>query len=513
MDFAEQLLESLWSGKGRMGHGDIRLEQWNDVVEDVVFGPMHVQLKSLPSTLNAQEFQTLTEASTELRQHFLDVLVGEATLSSMSGETRNMEEMVQYVLASHNLAQRGSQISSVLRAVRDWLRFSLQLQPIVESSRLEFPKIILGFQENGMLQLFLHLMELFRADRSDVARHAGQCLFYATFHPIPSADTHIQSTFAYLLNQLDLPRRILRLYLETDSVGLALSLTQNIHNLLASSPEALEAFRDVRIASVTESSTLVGCPWMVAEHDEIGFRSVWDRILEYCICESEPEFPGNETDYRAELVEEILRSLFALRIGAKLTPSELRLMPRIFGLDDTTDLRVVECQRSAMTLLTEADAATAALLVETSMDSLLHLLNVQIDAVVTASRVDDAAAASLTPVLLTFYRFCQFNNTFLENTRQAVFPSDNATSTAGSSTATSSHRNMAPEDAPEGTLRWKLIRLLTWPQSHVKRFAAEILWLLCGSNPQEFSRRVGMGNALPFLATKGHAQLPSNIFQ
>ena len=38
-------------------------------------------------------------------------------------------------------------------------------------------------------------------------------------------------------------------------------------------------------------------------------------------------------------------------------------------------------------------------------------------------------------------------------------------------------RNMSPLDAPRGTVRWKLIRLMTWTESNVKRCACEVRYI------------------------------------
>jgi hypothetical protein len=76
---------------------------------------------------------------------------------------------------------------------------------------------------------------------------------------------------------------------------------------------------------------------------------------------------------------------------------------------------------------------------------------------------------------------------------------------------TESPRNMTPIDAPNGTLRWKLIQLLTWPNSFVKRLTGELLFLLCHNSQQEFIRRVGIGNAVAILSLKGLIDLPADV--
>ena len=64
---------------------------------------------------------------------------------------------------------------------------------------------------------------------------------------------------------------------------------------------------------------------------------------------------------------------------------------------------------------------------------------------------------------------------------------------------------MSPLDAPKDTLRGKLVVLLSWAESYIKRCTAELLWTLCNSNGIEYVHRVGLGNALPLLNAKGLA--------
>jgi hypothetical protein len=68
---------------------------------------------------------------------------------------------------------------------------------------------------------------------------------------------------------------------------------------------------------------------------------------------------------------------------------------------------------------------------------------------------------------------------------------------------------MGPLDAPKDTLRGKLVMLLSWAESYIKRCTAEFLWALCNSSANEYVHRVGMGNALPLLNAKGLASIPT----
>lgn len=69
-------------------------------------------------------------------------------------------------------------------------------------------------------------------------------------------------------------------------------------------------------------------------------------------------------------------------------------------------------------------------------------------------------------------------------------------------------KNMALLDAPKGTLRWHMIRLMTWVESNVKRAASELLWSVCDEDSTQFVLRTGFGNAIHFLGMKGFVKLP-----
>lgn len=72
-------------------------------------------------------------------------------------------------------------------------------------------------------------------------------------------------------------------------------------------------------------------------------------------------------------------------------------------------------------------------------------------------------------------------------------------------------KNMAPLDSPRGTLRWRLIRLMTWMDSSMKRSPCELLWALCNKNSMQFVLRMGFGNAIHFLGIKGCVNLPAGV--
>ena len=129
----------------------------------------------------------------------------------------------------------------------------------------------------------------------------------------------------------------------------------------------------------------------------------------------------------------------------------------------------------------------------------------------------ERAVSALVPSLAVLYRFSAGNPTFREAVKDMVFPPDREDhfwslakeQLVGNAAAA---KNMHPLDAPKGSLRWKLIRFMTWTESHIKRYASEFLWALCDEDPKEFVLRTGLGNAMGFLGGKGLVQMPAGAF-
>jgi hypothetical protein len=158
------------------------------------------------------------------------------------------------------------------------------------------------------------------------------------------------------------------------------------------------------------------------------------------------------------------------------------------------------------------------------IEPLVDILSYQSSLVVverTGSSTNDAAA--IVPILLTLLRLVESNELIRKVVKDAIFPpnaeatfeqrvSDEMTKTTQQSGGGKVNaKNMAPLDAPKGTLRWKLICLMTWTESNVKRAACELLWALCDGNATQFVLRTGFGNAVYFLGIKGCVSLPAGV--
>jgi Guanine nucleotide exchange factor synembryn len=168
----------------------------------------------------------------------------------------------------------------------------------------------------------------------------------------------------------------------------------------------------------------------------------------------------------------------------------------------------------ALTCILMESATFRQYLSSSSMASLLQLLEIQVTDVLHERYIDDRAVAALNPILAVLYKSCvERHDSFAEIIRKKVFPDDISDCDYDEYLEQNeSPKNMSPIDAPEGTLRWKLIQLLTWPNSFVKRLTGELLFILCHSKQQEFIRRVGIGNAVAILSLKGLIDLPAAVY-
>jgi len=151
----------------------------------------------------------------------------------------------------------------------------------------------------------------------------------------------------------------------------------------------------------------------------------------------------------------------------------------------------------------------------------VDILSYQTSLVVVERRGSSSEdAAAVVPILLLLLKLVQSNPSALQIVKNEVFPPSAEEAFArkasfemakGQSEGTVRAKNMAPLDAPKGTLRWKLIRLMLWIDSNVKRSACELLYALCKEDSTEFVLRTGFGNAVHFLGVRGFVNLPAGV--
>jgi Guanine nucleotide exchange factor synembryn len=354
-----------------------------------------------------------------------------------------------------------------------------------------------------------------------LARYASNVLFYATFGLVVVDQSRSSKVLSLLIVQEYWMPRLLRLlcFAPDDDVGLALSILRNVHVAVASVPR-------------TSHETILHAPCNLSQDSDGAdqhrtIAAAWVRTLDssisYSVALREMAFgqavqwatnnnEHNDPQQRCELVTEILRCGYALQMGRDLEHERwYQVTETILTWDDTNDA-YYECQLAMLALLMDANAAVLCHIVSVPecQVALQRILERQVSASMSTQDT-----ATLTPILVVLYQAAQACSTYCAILSESVFPDTDAFREAVAQQDAQRAANMTPLEpeangsvGEEQQLRRNLVSLLTSPQSLVKRWSGELLFLLCHSQPREFVHRVGMGNALPLLASKGLVQLP-----
>ena len=383
------------------------------------------------------------------------------------------------------------------------------------------------------------------SSRDDAARNASLAMFHACYgtsdaNPAATrARTLLVEEVGFIPDLMHLLGRGARADELALPPPLLLSLTRHVHSFVGCDPKVVPAM-DQACQAIGDTDD--------GESSANSLVSVLVNILSATVLggDDSTRFPGTEMcDRRPDLATEVLRILFALRAtGVVPDPSSASK-----DLDDTASSAVdfdtmtrigeiacsilklppsgrsVSTKLAVVNLLMDAPKGYATyLLNEGAVPSLLLILRCQIDDVIerkTGSFNSDAA--TLVPILAVLDRLSADDNAVQQLVKSEVFPpnEEEAYQTraaqerakGGGGRAGLNAKNMQPAlEAAPGTLRWKMIRLMTWPESNVKRCASELLWRLCDCDATEFVLRVGFGNAVHMLGIKGLVQVPSSSF-
>jgi hypothetical protein len=443
-------------------------------------------------------------------------------------------------------------LKEVLRTCKNWLRWYLQIYIVStsNSSSAAASTALQQWQSHDMLELYLLLLEQSVSQAPNVAKLVSQLFFYASYDhsTVQGANDFIQQAYAFLVQDLRYFSRVLTLLvsvhanmrknisnISSDSVPtgtwsalvpLALSLVRNVHNVLATYPSAKAAVE----------ATTSPCTYLTVLLDLL------ESVTHVTISATTESLNPEQQEQQEELTLEILRTFYALGVGHQLAvPIQddrlARCLVELLVVDSNgstlaaadkslAEAGNVEITLASLSVLMDASPTFSEYMVQQdAVQLVLNVLEWQVTYIIETSLVDHRGAAACLPVLVVVHRFCQANQAFRKATKEAVFPVADETnfqrlvkakqqeikSTRDSGAATGA-KNMKALDAPVGTLRYKMIRLLTWPEGHVKRFASEILWTICGSDAAEFIFRVGMGNGMPFLGAKGMVEMPPQVF-
>ena len=363
----------------------------------------------------------------------------------------------------------------------------------------------------------------------DVARCASICLFRATYGSDAAATAAREAFVASPDGCARLARALRR---GGQPVARLFSVVRNVHHLASACPAAIPKMEDALLRS---SPTVAGG----GEGDGDGApRPCLSEVLIATLAwafRSDPPFPGDAaTDRRADLVSEILRALYALDHSGSgpsgrtsRRPSE-DAMTQIGTLlcdilrASSADERVYRAKLDAVTLLLDAPKQYAGFLAQNGgIPPLVDLLSYQTSLVLverTASSKEDAA--EVLPILLALRRLAASHHAALDRIKDGVFPpaaedafEDRAAAELdkGKTQGTVRAKNMAPLDAPPGTLRRRLVDLMTHLDPGVKRGACELLWELSDRDSTRFVLRTGFGNAVHFLGIRGCVDMPAGV--
>jgi hypothetical protein len=496
------------------------LKQWNDDLEKEL-----LSATSIPKFQNDDPSTSTTLLDTANKLHSSLLLTVNPSMGSAGGCSTDEEareasikaanSVTSSVDSNHDNVEYFTQLAELLRAAGLFIRWYQTLQSAMDSSS---DNATARLKSEGMLLMCMKLLEInlpTASNSPDVPRFASIYLFRATYGNDEVTIT-ARKTF---VDSLDGCSCLMKALLKGDQpLSRIFSLIRNVHHLISAHPSSI-----AKMDKAVEQLTVNTPPENDTKHDLL---EVLVATMSWAF-RSDPPFPGDNFDRRSELVLEILRALFALDAGVSSKQYSENTMTQIgILLCDllklpNADARVYECKLAVVALLLNAPQEYAHYLsVNDGVKPLVDIMSYQLSVVVTektGSGAEDAAA--VVPILLVLQKLAQANSTVLQAVKMEVFPPDAeqlfqekvkaemTNQTSGQVKA----KNMAPLDAPKGTLRWKLIRLMTWTESNVKRSGCELLWTLCDDDATQFVLRTGFGNAVHFLGIKGCVSLPSGV--
>jgi len=415
------------------------------------------------------------------------------------------------------------QLASLLRAAGLFMRWNAQvLQRVLQQQSDD--NIMKRLKRKGMLLLYAKLLDVDISSSlppsCDVPRFASICLFRATY----GNDTLSTTSRMQFVNELDGCAYLMKALLKGNQpVPRLFSIVRNVHHLIAACPESISKMQKAlleendNVDNKNEEGKTYGLSGVLVATLAWAYRS-----------ESDPSFPGVQSDRRSDLVLEILRALYVLGSNPSIpkpshdTMSQIGIIFCELLQFSNADERIYQIKLAVVALLLDAPKeCTTYLINNEGIQPLVDIMSYQTSLVVierTVSSKDDAA--EVVPILLVLLKLVQSNKSALEMIKNEVFPpaAENEYKikaeeemAKGNTEGSSNAKNMAPLDAPKGTLRWRLIRLMTWTESNVKRSACEFLYALCGADSTEFVLRTGFGNAIHFLGIRGHVNLPAGV--
>eukprot|EP00956_Cyclotella_meneghiniana_P007853 scaffold10476_cov44-Cyclotella_meneghiniana.AAC.2 len=519
---AERLLRALNTGNDDDTGNSIaeNIKQWSDDIEKDLLSATTVPKKSKEDP-SISSTSLMVDAASKLHRSLLLAVNPSVVCQddwSSDEEAREASLNAANSLSASKESDRDAQyftlVAELLRAAGLFMRWYQTLQ-FTAGSNTKNPTTRL--KSEGMLLICMKLLELdLPLDSPDVPRFASIYLFRATYGN-DAVTVTARKTFVDSLNGcVCLMEALLK---GNQTLSRVFSLVRNVHHLISAHPSSITKM-DKAVATLTVDTPKEND----AKHDLLEVLVV---TMSWTF-KSEPAFPGDSSDRRSDLILEILRALFALDAGvtsksqySENTMTQIGILLCELLKLSNADARVYQCKLATVALLLNAPKEYAGYLFENGgIKPLIDIMKYQLSIVVverTGSGAEDAAA--VVPILLVLNNLSQANATVLRVVKDAVFPPEAEimfqekvkAEMVNPNSGQVKAKNMAPLDAPKGSLRWKLIRLMTWTDSSVKRSGCELLWTLCDDDPTQFVLRTGFGNAVHFLGIKGCVALPAGV--
>ena len=488
-----------------------QLLEWNNSIEThfPVVSPTcpivdhALTLKDQLPSLSKHVLRTMVQVLSQLESSGLnDLLVRAIDNGAEPPSTESIEAALFYwkeKKQKDDTADSNGEHNLILRTAQNWLRYYIQAILAHAPSLVNNDPVIVSWSRPPqLLELYVVIMEYRQGRHSTSTKYASQILFFATFpHPLPYYKS-------YLVETHQLCPRLLALLVQNynNNVSVWLSLVRNIHNALA----GYHCKAAVEAASMVLPQSSIAPSWLVVPTGDgddvrvVTYATVLRDLALYTLGmdETEQKNDTKEKKLRTELVVEILRCCYVLKIPDIHSDNQWRKLIDLLWQQENNDIRI-----TTASILTDVPSSFCE---HVPPQTLLHILQESAAHQASQNIVDDRSAAAITPLLVLLHKYCAQHASYCINVRQHLFPNTLSPSPTRA-------RNSSPLDTPPGTLRYSIVKLLTSPQGHVKRLIGELLWTVCDEDMNEFIRRVGMGNALPLLSLKGLVTLPSSVQQ
>lgn len=430
--------------------------------------------------------------------------------------------------------------AELIRSAKNIIRWNRILYMNSRKTRQTNERLVTSTEclcSSGMVSVHLKVLEYTIINgMDDIARQTCTVLFHSIYSqaPEPCCKKALKA-FISPLDGIDTIAKLLVISPESGcSINVTLGLVKIVHNIVSCISGIMEDFDKSLKRYANEA--------IVMEDGQIDYNVNLFTILIVTLSwalRAEPSIASpvlDPVDRRADLIIEILRVIFALK---STTPKQVidriekenhAIMTQLgIILVDLLKLsnriqRCHDCKLASLLLLMNAPKEYGRfLVVNRCIQELLSILFLQVNNIVIENagevQSEQNGAAAL-PILIVLNELAANNEDIRQEVKDYIFPPSEEQRFLAKVEAykqevldtpekkRGAKKNMQPLDAPVGSIRWKIIKLMTYTESNVKRCASELLWTVCRKDPNEFVLRCGFGNSVHMLGIKGLYKIP-----